>query len=152
MTSMFKYTLKETTNISHSGFGYEIPEDTLNIINYLCVQVGSSIINSNMFIKPAPTALHTNDVVQEFKKPKKRGNKGMEVSADDWESIRNFQTTKIEQKTGIDGDINELRLYLNKLTDKTFLDMREKIIDKINIVCKDYEEDTPKIGILLYDL
>jgi hypothetical protein len=149
---MFKYTLKETTNISHSGFGYEIPEDTLNIINYLCVQVGSSIINSNMFIKPAPTAMHTTDVVQEFKKPKKRGNKGMEVSADDWESIRNFQTTKLEQKTGIDGDINELRLYLNKLTDKTFLDMREKIIDKINTVCKDYEEDTPKIGILLYDL
>ena len=58
----------------------------------------------------------------------------MEVSSDDWESIRTFQTTKLEQKTGIEGDINELRLYLNKLTDKTFLDMREKIIDKINFI------------------
>ena len=48
-------------------------------------------------------------------------------------SKKNFWiTTKIEQKTGIDGEINEIRLYLNKLTDKTFLDIREKIIDKIN--------------------
>jgi hypothetical protein len=152
MATMLKYTLKETTNISHSGFSYEIPEDTLNTINYLCMQVGSSIINSSLFIKPATTATYTNDVAPDFKKQKKRGNKGMEVSSDDWESIRNFQTTKIEQKTGIDGDINELRLYLNKLTDKTFLDMREKIIDKINSVCKDYEGDTYKIGIVLYDL
>ena len=33
---MLKYTLKETTDISYSGFHFEIPEDTLNIINYLC--------------------------------------------------------------------------------------------------------------------
>ena len=44
----------------------------------------------------------------------------MEISNDDWESIRTFQTTTIEQNIGIENDINALRLYLNKLTDKTF--------------------------------
>ena len=145
---MLKYNLKETTDISYSGFHFEIPEDTLNIINYLCIQVGSSGIASSAFIKPTTTVAQDMSV---NKKTKKRGNKGMEVSPEDWESIRTFQTTKLEQKTGIEGDINELRLYLNKLTDKTFLDMREKIIDKINLVCVEYE-DTTKMGILLYDL
>ena len=145
---MLKYNLKETTDISYSGFHFEIPEDTLNIINYLCIQVGSSGIASSAFIKPTTTVAQDMSV---NKKTKKRGNKGMEVSPEDWESIRTFQTTKLEQKTGIEGDINELRLYLNKLTDKTFLDMREKIIDKINSVCVEYE-DTTKMGILLYDL
>lgn len=149
---MLKYTLKETTDISHSGFHFEISEDTLIMINYLCMQVGSSGITSSVFTKPMMPVAQDIGSMSINKKTKKRGNKGMEVSSDDWESIRTFQTTKLEQTMGIEGDINELRLYLNKLTDKTFLDMREKIIDKINSVCKDYEEDTYKMGILLYDL
>ena len=85
---------------------------------------------------------------------KKRGNKSMEVSSEEWESIRTFQTTKIEQKTGIDGDISEIRLFLNKLTDKTFLDMREKIIEKINSVCalSTDSEDSIKLGSMLYEM
>ena len=67
--------------------------------------------------------------------------------------IKPFQTTKIEQKTGIDGEINEIRLYLNKLTDKTFLDIREKIIEKINSICATSFnlENSEKIGTMLYE-
>jgi hypothetical protein len=157
MTATLKYNLKQITDISYSGFYFEIPEDTYDIINYLCVQIGSSGIDSNVFSKSAPlisTIENTNDFSSQNKNTKKkRGNKGMEISSDEWESIRTFQTTKIEQKTGIDGDINEIRLYLNKLTDKTFLDMREKIIEKINSVCLiSSEEGSIKLGSMLYEL
>ena len=54
MTSL-KYNLKQITDISYSGFHFKIPEDTHNIINYLCVQVGSSGINSNIFTKLQPS-------------------------------------------------------------------------------------------------
>lgn len=155
-----KYNLKQITDISNSGFHYEIPEDIVDIINYLCVQVGSSTINSCVF-KKIVQSTSMNDNMNDFsssygqnKHRKKRGNKGMEVSNDDWESIRTFQTTKIEQNTGIDSDINALRLYLNKLTDKTFLDMREKIIEKINTLCKNSlnKEDELKVGTMLYEI
>jgi len=148
MTSL-KYNLKQITDISYSGFHFKIPEDTHNIINYLCVQVGSSCMNSNVFSKlesPVPIAVGKN--TNELKK--KRGNKGMEVSSEKWENTKPFQTTKIEQKTGIDGEINEIRLYLNKLTDKTFLDIREKIIEKINSISFN-PENSEKMGTMLYE-
>ena len=153
MTSL-KYNLKQITDISYSGFHFKIPEDTHNIINYLCVQVGSPCINSNVFTKLEPSVTipvvkNTNDL------RKKRGNKGMEVSSEKWENTKPFQTTKIEQKTGIDGEINEMRLYLNKLTDKTFLDIREKIIEKINRICacstSFNPENAEKMGTMLYE-
>jgi hypothetical protein len=161
MAATLKYNLKQITDISYSGFYFEIPEDTFDTINYLCGQVGSSGISSSVFSKSAPsvsTLENTNDNLlssnQNKNNKKKRGNKGMEVSAEEWESIRTFQTTKIEQKTGIDADVNEIRLYLNKLTDKTFLDMREKIIEKINAVCaiSSDAEDAVKLSSMLYEM
>lgn len=158
MAATLKYNLKQITDISYSGFSFKIPEDTYDIINYLCEQVGSSSIVSSVFTKTAPsvsTIENTNDfIVVNKNNKKKRGNRAMEVSSEEWESIRTFQTTKIEQKTGIDGDVNEIRLYLNKLTDKTFLDIREKIIEKINTVCaiSSEKDDIVKLGSMLYEL
>ncbi len=163
MAATLKYNLKQITDISYSGFYFEIPEDTHDIINYLCNQVGTMGISSSVFSKSAPSesislAENTNEFMS-YSGPnknnkKKRGNKAMEVTSEEWESIRTFQTTKIEQKTGIDADINEIRLYLNKLTDKTFLDMREKIIDKINLVCSSSSnnEDAVKLGSMVYEM
>ena len=158
MAATLKYNLKQITDISYSGFYFEIPEDTVDIINYLAGQVGSIGISSGPFSKKAPS-VSTNENTHEFmsinkNSKKKRGNKAMEISATEWESIRTFETTKIEQKTGIDGDINEIRLYLNKLTDKTFLDMREKIISKINSVCANSSdlEDSEKLASMLYEM
>jgi len=161
MAATLKYNLKQMTDISYSGFHFEIPEDTHDIINYLCTQVGTTGITSGVFTKLAPS-VSTSENTNEFmaagglnkNNNRKRGNKAMEVSSEEWESIRTFQTTKIEQKTGIDGDINELRLYLNKLSDKTFLDMREKIIEKINMFCKNStdKEDELKVGTMLYEI
>jgi len=164
MAATLKYNLKQITDISYSGFHFEMPEDTFNMINYLCAQVGSSGVSSSLFVKSAPSvsSLSGGEISNDFmsssntnkNNKKKRGNKGMEISSEEWESIRTFQTTKIEQKTGIDGDINEIRLYLNKITDKTFLDMREKIIDKITTVCSilSDQEDFEKLGTMLYNM
>jgi hypothetical protein len=158
MTSTLKYNLKQITEISNSGFYYEIPNDVFDIINHLCVQVKSSTINSCVFKKNVTAHEDTNsyDSSSGLNKNnrKKRGNKAMEISNDDWESIRTFQTTKIEQVTGIDSDVNSLRLYLNKLTDKTFLDTREKIIEKMDTICKKTLtlEDELKVGSMLYEI
>lgn len=155
MTTVLKYNLKQITDISYSGFYFKIPEDTLDIINYLCTQVGTPCINSNEFIKSVPINEMVNiDLACNKPNRKKRGNKGMEINGDDWENIRTFQTTKMETKTGIDGDISEIRLYLNKLTDKTFLDMREKIVEKIDLVCANSpnSEDITKLGLMLYEI
>ena len=153
-----KYNLKEVTDLSFSGFNYEISQETATIINYLCSQVGSQGLVSNIFQK-SESSKHTDETNSgsSFKNNKKRrGNKGMEINSEDWESIRTFQATKIEQKTGIDGEIDQIRLLLNKLTDRTFLDMREKIIEKIDSIINGeqnkLEEDYIKMGNMIYEI
>jgi hypothetical protein len=155
MATTLKYNLQQITDISFSGFTFEIPEDTCNMINYLCTQVGSSGLITNIYQKAdikSSDNTFTSGGLKNNKK--KKGNKSMEVSADEWESIRTFQTTKIEQKTGIDADIDQIRLCLNKLTDKTFLDIREKVIDKINKICVETTSmgEESRVGYMLYEL
>jgi hypothetical protein len=153
MTSSLKYNIKQISDIS-IGMQFEIPEETFNIINYLCSQVGSANISSKTFIKSAATPSSLSSSSSSMTENKKKRNKCMEVSAEEWENIRTpFQATKIEQKTGIDADINEMRLFLNKLSNKTFLDMREKILEKINAICQQYSmDDKLKVGNMLYDI
>jgi hypothetical protein len=60
----------------------------------------------------------------------------------------------MEKKIGFDADIDIIRLYFNKLTDKTFLDMRKKIIEQIEKMCLDFtnEEDKIVTAEVIYEL
>jgi hypothetical protein len=168
MATVLKYNLKDITDISFSGFSYEISEEHATIINYLCSQVGSQGLLTNVFQKSDSSRVTENsnspNAIFKNNNKKRRGNKGMEINAEDWESLRTFQTTKIEQKIGIDNDIDQIRLLLNKLTDRTFLDMREKIIEKIDKITSlknsleettlewnNLEEDYKKVGNMIYE-
>lgn len=72
----------------------------------------------------------------------------------DWESLRkpsDFKTTKIERKVGIEKIINEIRITLNKLTDKNYAKLRDEIFEKIRSICgmenppeTDTDKDTDK--------
>jgi len=164
MTTTLKYNLTQITDLSFSGFNYEIPEDTVSMINYLCSQVGSEGLAASVFTKTEESRNKASDGafssnvsgIGGFKpnSKKRKGNKAMEVSAEEWETIRTFQPTKIEQKSGIDGEIDQIRLLINKLSDKTFLDVREKLIDKINAICAENptEEQQIKIASIIYDI
>ena len=160
MTATMKYTLQQIKDISLSGFEFTLPEDTVELINNLCKKVGSNGLRSNVFSKVVQP-ISSNSINQQVApmrnnnlNKKRRGNKGMETSNDEWESILTFQTTKIEQKSGIDLDIDQIRLLLNKLTDKTFSDIKDKINDKVEKILNGdiSEENIIKIGNILYDL
>lgn len=165
MTTTLKYNLRQISDIACSGFQFEMSEDTYNMINYLSMRVGAIGLTSPTFVrqKREPVEALIKDMDNDssssssfssnMKNKKKKGNRGMEVSGEEWETIRTFQTTKIEQKSGIDGDIDHIRLLLNKLTDKTFLDMREKIVERLNKICTEFssESDYNKVGNTIYE-
>lgn len=159
MTAIMKYSLQQIKDISFSGFEFIIPEDTADLINTLCKKVGSNGLKTTIFSKLAqPASYNLTQQVAPIRNnnsnKKRRGNKGMETSNDEWESILTFQTTKIEQKSGIDADIDQIRLLMNKLTDKTFLDIKDKINEKIDKIFSEdiSEENIMKLGNMLYDL
>ncbi len=133
-----KYTVRQINEISN-GVQLEIPDSTFKAINELCAQLGTPLIASKLFTK-----------VEVKKKPR---GKQVEANEEEWERDK-FQATKMEVKTGIDADINELRLFLNKLTNKTYLDLKDKINEKVNDICVKAEDDTchRRVFEVLYDI
>lgn len=138
MTAVMKYTLKDFTNVIFDGFDYALPEETIALISELSLEVGSpSYIKTPVFQKRdnplKASAVSVPGGFQVNSNKKRRGNKNMEVlNDDDWETLRTFQTTKIEQKVGLDAQIDLIRSHLNKMSDKSYIDMRNKIVDLLD--------------------
>jgi hypothetical protein len=134
-TKTTRYTLDNINSILFNGFEYKLPDETLEIISNLALQVGSPDYVKTPVFKKRENPMKTEHAAgTEFKKSGKRGKAVEIVNDDDWEAIRSFQTTKIEEKVGIEAQIDSVRVLLNKITDKNYIDMRNKIIDAIDSI------------------
>jgi hypothetical protein len=101
----------------------------------LALQVGSpDYVKTPVFQKrenPMKVEPVVRDSSSSFKKGKR--NKALEVVNDeDWNAIRSFQATKIEEKVGFEAKVDDIRGIINKMTDKNYLDIRNKAIDIID--------------------
>jgi hypothetical protein len=151
------YSLEQIEDIIFKGFDYELPEEVIERISSLAMEVGSpDYIRTPVFkkrenpmkVEPISSSLHKEQG------KKKRSNKAMEVLNDeDWDSIRTFHTTKIETKSGIEADFDSIRAFINKMTDKNYTDMRNKIIDVIEkIVSENTVSDLSIIGSNIFEI
>lgn len=156
--SSFKYSLQEIHQIGLDGFSYNIPVDVISMLMTFSREIGhpySSQINptfnsSSVFKPTGPVNNSTVIGKQSFNKKKKNNNR--EVSEDEWNS---FQATKLEQRVGIDANIDKIKLSLNKISDKTFLQMRENIINELDFIYSQFgvsEEDNNKLCNIIYSL
>jgi len=135
MTATMKYTLKDFMNITFDGFNYALPEETITLISELSLEVGSpSYIKTPVFQKREnPLKASTSSNLGGMVGKKRKGNKNVEVLNDsDWEALRTFQTTVIEQKVGLDAQIDLIRSNLNKISEKSYIDIRNKIVDLLD--------------------
>ena len=148
MTSQItRYNLQDFANITFNSFDFSLPDETIELIKSLAHQVGSpTYIKTPTFQKRDVKDIN----MLNFKK--KKISKNME---EDWDSIRSFQTTKIEQKVGIDVQVDLIRSYLNKLTDKNFMELKNKIIEILDALMEDdsvENEEITKIGETIFEI
>jgi len=143
--AMMYYTLKEIENISWNLTDKTISEETSNLINSLADQVASPgydktpVFNNSSSTKP-------------FNKKKK---KNVEVINDeDWEAIRNFQKTELVKSEGIQKEIDLIRSLINRITEKTYSIIIEKIIEKLDSFDETVTSsgDLNKIGLVILDM
>jgi hypothetical protein len=134
-----KYNLSHVFDIINTGFEYNLPDKTIDVISLLSEQVGApSYVRTPIFNK----------------KDNKRKKKNMEISDEDWDAIRNFQKTTLEKKEGIEKYIVSIRKCLNKLTDATYNTYSEEIIQIINELEKSKfsEKDQNRIGESIFNI
>ena len=156
-TQSMKYTLNNIQDIIFQGFDFILPEETLKIISELALQVGSpDYVKTPVFQKREnPMKIEPpKELLGGFKKGR-RNNKAVEiVSNEDWETLRTFQTTKIEEKVGLDLQIDLIRGLLNKMTDKNYIDVRNKIIDIIDKLVEEniISEDMTRLSSTIFEI
>ena len=154
-TVALRYSLEHIENIIFRGFDYQIPDDVMEKISNLAMQVGSpDYVKTPIFKKKDnPMKVEPEKTFTEVPK-KRRNNKATEVfNDDDWDSVRSFQTTKIEVKTGNEADIDSIRSYINKMTDKNYIDMTNKIVEIIDkLVHVNSEKELIGIGSNIFEI
>lgn len=171
MTSkIMKYTLEDFNNITFNGFKFDFPQETLQIISELTLEVGSPNYVKTPIFQKRENPMKLDGIsgnkslnVKEggdfnkknnFVNKKKRGNVIEILNDSDWEALRTFQTTKIEEKDGLDGKIDILRSNMNKLSDKNFTDIKVKIIESIDQIFNDNcsNEEILKVVTIIFDI
>ena len=131
MAATMKYTLQDFNDIIFNGFNLVLPDDTVEIISKLAKEVGS------------PDYVKT----PVFKKKDNQPFKKKRVA----EPTKSFQTTHIEEKVGADAQIDTIRSNLNKMTDKNYIDIRNKIFDVIDEITGN-DDDMIRVSTVIFEI
>ena len=164
-TSTTIYSLKDFLDISFDGFNYNLPDEIVQTISGISLEVGSpSYIKTPVFRK-RENHLKRNDselgLITTFqssnsilnKRKKNIGNKNMEVINDeDWDALRSFQTTKIDKKEGLESKIDIIRSYLNKMTDKNYDEMKNNIFELLKEVISKSTDEINRISHIIFEI
>ena len=145
-SKLIKYDLEKFKQISFNGFDLTLPKETIDIINELSMQVGSpNYVKTPIFQKREKSNSSVKDT-------KRKNTKNDTLTDYDWETIRTFQPTKIEKKIGVDAKFDEIRSYLNKLTDKNYIDLTNKIIESMEEIVRNNGEDVLRLGTAIFEI
>ncbi len=139
------YTFADIQSIYSQGFNYKMQPEMLQALQILNDRHNISTVVHNRYRgvimdleekqpavqQQAPVRGGSQQQQQQgvAKWAKKGGHQGgaVEVSPADWEALTNFQTTKLEQKTGSAALVGVLRGHINKLTKDNYPSLISKI-------------------------
>ncbi len=143
MATMY-YTLKEIENISWSLKDKSVTPETIALINSLADQVASPTYDK--------TPVFNNTSTKQFNKKKKKVPEV--INDEDWEAIRNFQKTELIKSEGIQKEIDSIRSLINRITEKTYSLIIEKLTEKLDSFDETItkSEDFNKIGKTILDM
>ena len=138
------YTLSQFNNIIFDGITYELPTNIIHILqtlNGLLVdnnQNAPTDINEDRTNKkPNPSYsrgkyLNTMGAKRDDKPAHfSKANMPTKNDGTDWAILRNYKTTKIEEKQGTEKTLNEIRITLNKISNKNYEQPRDVILQLI---------------------
>ena len=123
------YVLTDFERIKREGFHYVLPEETLRNIKTIATNVGApEYIKTPHFEKRQHSSHQHHN--------KHRANT-KEISDIEWDTLRNFKATVMEKKKGVELSIDKIRKHLNKMTDKTYENLKAQIIAEIDTILVD---------------
>jgi hypothetical protein len=150
-----QYNIADYEDITNAGFICNLSQETLDIISKLSEEVGApTYIKTPIFLKKEGKQISggtINSANTNYKRVKSKPN---EITDDDWETIRAFQTTQKHISEGIEKNTDNIRGFLNKITDSNeesyTKDIKNEILQLIQHETS--EENMMKIGYSIFNI
>lgn len=137
------YTLSDYIDIKEMNNPYILPKEATDIIQYV-----SNMVGSPNYVKTPQFLLNS-----ETERKKKRRHKNNEINSEDWEAIRNFQTTAKHEKSGIDKTIDIIKGEIHKIADKNYSSQKDIIMQNLReIVLNSNHDDVNKVGEIIINI
>jgi hypothetical protein len=143
MTEIAYYSLNDINTISFDST-YKLPESVLDIISELSKILGNTnertTVTHSTYIndKSKRPTTHSDNRSRNKKQSSVFTNEGKSEEA--WEHLRSFKATVVEKKTeGIDKTINDIRVCLNKISQKNYEIILPLIIELIQTISENPE-------------
>lgn len=135
MTKVLNYSLSDFEKIRENGFDLTINNKTMEIISFLSLNVGCSNYSKSPI----------------FKKNILPASGGVNQK---WAKSEPFKVTKVEQKEGLQVKIDLIRSSMNKITDKNYIDLRNKIVEILeDLITNDIsKEEMTRIASFLFEI
>lgn len=136
-----RYDLDDFEDIMNSGFKCLLTPEAINMISQLAEEVG------------APTYVKT-PVFEKRDVHRKNRQCNQSKIDNEWEGIRDFKTTEINKKEGIDKSIDDIRGIINKMSHDNYNMMKSGLFVLIDEVMGNEISDVnvEKIGKTLFDM
>ena len=155
------YTLSEIQTIFQNGFEYTLPTTIIQMLDRIENEINNSAIKKMYATTPTyppkenrpnyTSSIPSNNHRINRENREKEKEKEKELS---WENIRSFKITKIEKKEGTDKIINDIRICLNKMSNKNYDTQKTSIFELLSSIdSSDYEkEELHKVAITIFDI
>ena len=154
------YSLSDIQTIFQNGFEYTLPDTIIQTL----ARIENEINNSAIKKMYATTSTTTTTTTNYETIPRNKHNaplmpnnhnhnyrlnreKEKELS---WENIRSFKITKIDKKEGTDKIMNDIRICLNKMSNKNYDTQKTSIFELLSSM--DSESEKEKVAITIFDI
>lgn len=158
------YSLSDIYTILQNGIEYTLPASIVTNIQNIEKEINNSSIkkmysipvsnhpsnNSNFSANPVRNRDRDRDSRPTIHKIKKYSDES-ELS---WDNVRSFKVTKIEKKEGTEKYINDIRICINKMSNKNYDTQKTTILEYIHKLTTemDSSEELQKVATAIFDI
>jgi hypothetical protein len=146
------YTLEEINVLIDSNI-YTLSKEENSVLELL----KNDVVNYANIIEERPVKKYGDKIPDQRNRYKKNSNHVVkdEILDAKWDKQHTFKPVKKEEKMGIDKHIDEIRILLNKISDKNYETNKDSIISKIKECLEEneeYNDDIKKVVTVLFDI
>jgi len=147
------YSLDDIENLIFNGIEYQLPQSVIDTIKFIEKELNlpPEVEPSQETRKPNSGKRHQSSSSGGGGGGHRRGQNNK--NTEDWNALRSFKSTKIETKEGTEKACNDVRILLNKISNKNYETQKNLILEFIrNFFIESSDEEQEKLANVVFGI